>query len=83
MPSRNSYGETHSCSSFYDFQSRRLNIRYKDIEGKKKFVFTLNNTLCASPRILIPLIENHQTKDGRIRVPECLRGYLNNLEYIG
>ena len=76
MPSRNDYGETHSCSSFYEFQSRRLKIRYKDKDGKKHFVHTLNNTMVASPRILIPIIENYQNKDGSITVPEVLVPYL-------
>lgn len=84
MPSRNNYGETHSCSSFYDFQARRLKMRYKSKNEKKnKLVFTLNNTACATPRILIPLFENHQTKDGRIKIPECLRKYMNNKTHIG
>jgi seryl-tRNA synthetase len=83
MPSRNSYGETHSCSTFYDFQTRRLGIRYKDInDGKKHFAFTLNNTACASPRILIPLMENHQTKEGHIKIPTCLQKYMNNKTLI-
>jgi len=76
MPSRKGYGETHSCSTFYDFQSRRLGIRYKDSEGKNAYVHTLNNTLVASPRILIALLENHQQEDGSIRVPTALRPYL-------
>jgi len=82
MPSRKDYGETHSCSSFYDFQSRRLNIKYKNKAGQKKYVYTLNNTACASPRILIPLLENHQCSDGSIKIPQCLRKYMQNLEYI-
>ena len=73
MPSRENYGETHSCSSFYDFQSRRLNIRYKDAEGKKHHVYTLNNTFLATPRIIIAMLENLQTKDGKIKIPECLQ----------
>ena len=76
MPSRNSYSETHSCSTFYDFQARRLNIRYKDKTGENQFVYTLNNTACASPRILIPFLENHQTKEGHIRIPKSLQPYL-------
>ena len=84
MPSRKSYSETHSCSSFYDFQARRLKIRYKDKKEKKnKLVYTLNNTACASPRLLIPFLENHQTADGRIRIPECLRKYMGNRTHIG
>jgi len=72
MPSRNSYGETHSATSFLDFQARRLNIRYRDSEGKIKYCYTLNNTVVASPRILIALIENYQQADGSIRIPEVL-----------
>jgi seryl-tRNA synthetase len=73
MPSRNSYGETHSCSQFYDFQARRLKLRYKDGEGKKRYCFTLNNTCIASPRVLIPLLEVYQNEDGTVTIPECLR----------
>src|SRR5262245_48048528 len=60
MPSRASYGETHSASRLYDYQCRRLNLRYKDPDsGKNVFCHSLNNTVAASPRILIPLIEMH------------------------
>jgi seryl-tRNA synthetase len=75
MPSRNAYGETHSCSSFHEFQARRLRIRYHD-QDKKPFVHTLNCTAIASPRILIALLENHQNADGTIRIPLALRPYL-------
>lgn len=81
MPSRNAYGETHSCSSFHDFQARRLNIRYKE-NKTNKFIFTLNNTAIASPRILIALLENHQLEDGSIYVPKALRPYLQGRERI-
>ena len=77
MPSRNSYGETHSCSTFLDYQSRRLNIRYKDADGKMHFVHTLNNTCVASPRILIPILEMYQNADGSVMVPEVLRPYMS------
>lgn len=70
MPSRKNYGETMSCSLITDFQSRRLNIRYKTKDGNTKHVFTLNNTALASPRILIPLMENNQTEDGNINWPK-------------
>lgn len=84
MPSRKAYCETHSCSTFYDYQSRRLKMRYKDKkDGKNKLVYTLNNTACATPRILIPLLENHQEKDGRVRIPECLRKYMGGRTHIG
>jgi len=83
MPSRGGYGETHSCSSFYDFQSRRLQIRYTDEEGKKRFVYTLNNTACATPRLLLPLLENYQNPDGSIRIPTCLQPYMGGQRVIG
>jgi len=83
MPSRNSYGETHSATSFLDFQARRLNLRYRDEEWKIKYCYTLNNTVIASPRILIPLIENNQTADGKIKIPEVLRKYMWDREFIG
>ena len=76
MPSRNGYGETHSASRFYDFQARRLNLRYRDAGGKVRFCHTLNNTAIASPRILIALLENHQQADGSVRLPGVLAPYL-------
>jgi seryl-tRNA synthetase len=82
MPSRAAYGETHSCSTLHDFQARRLNIRCLSAEGEKKFAHTLNNTAVASPRILIPLLENHQRQDGSIHIPTALRPYLNGLPLI-
>jgi seryl-tRNA synthetase len=82
MPSRDNYGETHSCSSFYDYQARRLKIRTKGEDGKTRPVFSLNNTAAATPRLLIPLLENHQTPEGRIRVPEALRPYLGGRSLI-
>ncbi len=115
MPSRQGYGETHSASRFYDFQSRRLNIRYREAEGaadsvaagvaavpaarqagvspaspsptKKsestvKFVHTLNNTVIASPRILIPVLELYQNQDGTVTVPTALRPYMHGMEKI-
>ncbi|GCE13943.1 serine--tRNA ligase [Tengunoibacter tsumagoiensis] len=83
IPSEGRYRETHSCSYLHDWQARRANIRYRDEDGKVKFVHTLNNTAIASPRILIPLLETHQQADGRIRIPEALRPYLGGQEYIG
>jgi seryl-tRNA synthetase len=82
MPGRDNYGETHSCSSFYDFQARRLKIRVKDRDGKTKPVFTLNNTAAATPRLLIPLLENHQEADGRVRIPQALRKYMGGKTHI-
>jgi len=76
VPSQNRYRETHSSSYFFDFQTRRLNIRYKTKEGEIKFAHSLNNTGIATPRILIPLLENNQQKDGSVRVPKILYQYL-------
>jgi len=83
MPSRESYGETHSASRFYDYQARRLNLRYRPEKGKPLFCHTLNNTVAASPRILIPLIENHQNADGTVTLPEVLRPFFGGREVIG
>jgi seryl-tRNA synthetase len=83
VPSEQRYRETHSCSYLHDWQARRANIRYRDEEGKVKFVHTLNNTAIASPRILIPLLETHQQTDGSIRIPEALRPFMGGQEYIG
>lgn len=83
VPSEGRYRETHSCSYFHEWQARRANIRYRDEDGKVKFVHTLNNTAIASPRILIPLFETHQQADGSIRIPTALRPYMGGQEYIG
>lgn len=82
MPSRGAYGETHSSSNLHDFQARRSNIRYRTEEGTLKYCHTLNNTAVASPRILIPLLENHQQEDGSIYVPAALRPYMNGLDRL-
>lgn len=77
IPSQKKYGETHSSSYFHDFQTRRLNIRYRDAEdGKLKFTHSLNNTMIATPRILISLLENYQQEDGSVVVPEVLRKWV-------
>ena len=82
MPSRNAYGETHSVTSFLDFQARRLNLRYRDAEGKIHYCYTMNNTAIATPRILIALIENNQQADGTIKIPEVLVPYMEK-KFIG
>lgn len=82
MPSRNTYGETHSDSNLTDWQARRLNIKYRTKRGEKRYVYTLNNTAIATPRILIPLLECHQQPDGSIKIPKALRPYLGNKKYI-
>jgi len=80
MPGLDRYGETGSASIFMDWQARRLNVKYADIDGKKKYVFMLNNTALPSPRILIAILENYQTKDGKVIVPEVLRDYVGKKE---
>lgn len=82
MPSKNKYGETHSCSYFHDFQTRRLNIKYRDGDGKLKFAHSLNNTALATPRVLIQILENNQQADGSIIVPEALRPYMGGKDKI-
>ncbi len=105
MPSRNNYCETHSASKLYDFQARRMNLRYRsqklEIRGQKaevrrqkekskienrkskmQFCHTLNNTVIASPRILIPILELYQNADGSITIPKALRPYMNGKEKI-
>ena len=80
MPSRKGYGETHSASMFHDFQARRLDLRYRDKDGKVRVCHTLNNTVVATPRVLIAVLENHQQADGSITIPKALRPYLGGRE---
>lgn len=82
MPSRGKYSETHSCSTLHEFQARRLRIRWRGKDGKTQYCHTLNNTAVASPRILIPLLENFQNEDGSVTIPEVVRPYMNGLERI-
>lgn len=83
VPSEKLYRETHSCSSLHDWQARRANLRYRDKDEKVKFIHTLNNTAVATPRILIPLIENHQLENGAIRIPKALQPYMGGIDRIG
>lgn len=82
MPSRDGYCETHSASNLLDFQARRLNLRYRDKDRKVRFCYTLNNTVIASPRILIPLLELNQNGDGSINIPKALQGYMQGRDRI-
>ncbi|MBM3225157.1 MAG: serine--tRNA ligase [Candidatus Tectomicrobia bacterium] len=82
MPSRQAYGETHSASKFHDFQARRLRLRYRDTDGTVRFVHTLNNTVIASPRILIPLLELNQRADGSVAIPAVLQPYMGGMQEI-
>ncbi|MEO6225343.1 MAG: serine--tRNA ligase [Sphingomicrobium sp.] len=81
VPSLGKYRETHSCSTLHDWQARRANIRYRDKDGKVRFAHTLNNTALASPRILVPLLENHQTADGRVKLPQAMQDLMGS-EYL-
>jgi len=81
VPSLGKYRETHSCSTLHDWQARRANLRYRGSDGKVRFAHTLNNTALASPRILVPLLENHQTEDGRVRLPKALQDLMGG-EYL-
>jgi seryl-tRNA synthetase len=82
MPGRNAYAETHSCSTMGDFQARRSNIRLRLDDGTLTYPYTLNNTAVASPRILIPLVENHQNADGSVTLPKALLKYMNGIEVL-
>ena len=81
LPSEDTYRETGSASYFHDFQTRRLNIRYRDDDGKMKFAHSLNNT-ALSGRPLIMIIENYQNADGSIRIPEVLQKYMGGQQVI-
>ena len=83
LPSQNRYREISSCSNFKDFQSRRLNIKYKDKSSKKKtFVHTLNGSGLAVGRTLAAIIENYQDNNGNIEIPKVLRPYMRDVEII-
>lgn len=82
LPSQNKYIELSSASYYHDFQTRRFNIRYKDENGKSHFVHSLNSTAVATPRILVAIVENFQQKDGSVKIPEVLRKYMGDREFI-
>lgn len=84
VPTQNCYRETHSCSNITEWQARRTNLRYRDnADGKVKFVHTLNNTGVATPRVLVPLLENHQNADGTVNIPAKLQPYMGGKTVIG
>ncbi len=82
LPSQNQYRELSSASYYHDFQTRRFNIRYKDKDGKSHFIHSLNSTAVATPRILVVIVENYQQADGSIKIPEVLRKYMGDREFI-
>ena len=81
VPSLGKYRETHSCSTLHDWQARRADLRWRNKDRQVRFVHTLNNTALASPRILVPLLENHQQADGRVKLPPALRELMGG-EYL-
>ncbi|MCQ2735320.1 MAG: serine--tRNA ligase [Alphaproteobacteria bacterium] len=83
VPSQNCYRETHSCSNITEWQARRTNLRYRGNDGKVRFCHTLNNTGIATPRALVPFIENHQQADGTVRIPAKLQPYMGGKKFIG
>ena len=83
LPSENKYREISSCSSCGTFQAKRMKARYKNNNNENEFVGTLNGSGLAVGRTLIAILENYQTEDGSITIPEKLRPYMNNMEKIG
>ena len=82
LPSQKKYREISSCSNCIDFQARRMNLRYKNMEGKLEFVHTLNGSGLAIGRTLVAVLENYQNKDGTITIPKALKPYMNNIDVI-
>lgn len=82
FPSQGKYRETHSTSCCTDYQARRLNIKYRDKDGKKHLIHTVNGTAFAIGRTIIALIENFQQKDGSILIPKVLRPYMERKKKI-
>ncbi len=83
LPGQQKYREISSCSNFQDFQARRMMARYRNPEtGKPELLHTLNGSGLAVGRTLVAVLENYQEADGRIRIPEVLRGYMGNAEYL-
>ncbi|HYJ06957.1 MAG TPA: aminoacyl--tRNA ligase-related protein, partial [Chthoniobacterales bacterium] len=74
-PGQNTYLEVSTCSNFEDFQARRMNLRFKDGEGKNRFCHTLNGSGLALPRVFAALVETYQRPDGSIAIPEKLQPY--------
>ncbi|XP_063934631.1 uncharacterized protein LOC135146386 [Zophobas morio] len=82
LPGSNRFGEVSSASNCTDYQSRRLNICYRDENQRKRFVHTLNGTACAIPRVLIAILETLQQKDGSVVVPPVLRPFMMNKDVL-
>ncbi len=82
VPKENKYREISSASYFHDFQCRRFGIRYRDETGKMNYAHSLNCTAIPTPRILVSMIENFQQADGSVKIPEVLRKYMGEKEFI-
>lgn len=82
-PADKAYRELMSCSNVTDYQARRLNIRYKNDQGKTEFVHTLNATLAATSRLMVAIIENFQDKDGKVEIPKALQPYMHGQAQLG
>lgn len=83
VPTQEQYREVTSCSNMGEFQSRRLGIKYKNSQGKKEFVHTLNGTVIALSRCLIAIMENYQTADGKVMIPEVLKPFMGGKTMLG
>jgi len=83
IPSQGKYRETHTSDYMTDYQMRGVNAKYKDEDGKNKFLHTNDATAFAIGRILIAIWENNQTEEGKIKIPEVLKKYMGGKEYIG
>ena len=84
LPSQDKYREISSCSNCGDFQARRMNARFRPAgEKQTRFVHTLNGSGLAVGRCMVAILENYQTADGMIRVPDALRSYMGGVEFIG
>ena len=82
-PGTGKFLEVSSCSNFEDFQARRMNIRFRDEDGKLRFVHTLNGSGLALPRTVIALLETYQQKDGTVIIPDILKPYMGGMKVIG
>ena len=84
IPSQANYREISSCSNFLDYQARRMQARWRNPEtGKPELLHSVNGSGLAVGRTLVAVLENYQQEDGKIKVPEVLKPYMNNLEFIG
>jgi seryl-tRNA synthetase len=83
LPASQRWAETGSASNFADWQARRLNVKYIDKNGERKFAYLLNDTALPSVRPFLAILENYQQADGSVVVPEVLRKYMpGNIEVI-